>query len=64
MALSDKSNLSSFRAATPPSSDSTKAREFVKDSYKKAGGRPTDELERVYGEYLEYKRAKTNSRKD
>jgi hypothetical protein len=66
MAIFDKSKLSSFRAATAPSSDSIKAREFVRDSYKKAGGRPTTELERVYGEYLEYVkyRSKTGPRKD
>ena len=45
-------------------SDSAKARKFVKESYKKAGGRPTAELERIYGEYVKYKRAKSASRKD
>jgi hypothetical protein len=64
MAISEKSNPSSFRSATTKGSDSIKAREFVRNSYKRAGGRPTAELERVYGEYLEYKRAKTDSKKD
>ncbi|SDG00225.1 hypothetical protein SAMN05216337_11018 [Bradyrhizobium brasilense] len=60
MALSDK--ISSFWNAKQ--SDSPKAREFVKESYKKAGGRPTPELERVYGEYLRYERDKTTPKKD
>lgn len=57
MAILDKRLLGFSTAATQPS-DSPKAREFVKDTYRKAGGRPTPALERVYGEYLNYKRIK------
>jgi hypothetical protein len=64
MAILNKSHPSSFQDTTTPSSDSVKAREFVRDSYKKSGGHPTGELKRVYGEYLEYKRAKTGSKED
>ncbi|MGY3535258.1 hypothetical protein [Bradyrhizobium sp. USDA 4452] len=62
MALSDK--ISSFWSTPAKQSDSTKAREFVKESYKKSGGRPTPELERVYGEYLRYERNKAAPKKD
>jgi hypothetical protein len=57
MGISEKL-ISSFGTAPAHRSDSTKAREFVRETYKKAGGRPTPELERVYGEYLKYKREK------
>jgi hypothetical protein len=65
MAISKKWNRSSFSTVSAKHSDSVKAREFVKEVYRKAGGRPTPELERVYGEYLKYKRDRTSvSRKD
>jgi hypothetical protein len=57
MAILDKRILG-FTGAVAQPSDSPKAREFVKDTYRKAGGRPTPALERVYGEYLNYKRIK------
>ncbi len=58
MAISEKLTLLSFSVASTKRSDSERAREFVKKAYKEAGGRPTPELERVYGEYLRYQRDK------
>lgn len=57
MAISEK--LSMLSSAQPAEYlDSVRARQAVKRIYKKAGGRPTPELERVYGEYLRYQRDK------
>jgi hypothetical protein len=39
-----------------PTGDSLKGREIIRSAYKKSGG-PTKEFNRVYGEYLAYKRA-------
>jgi hypothetical protein len=43
-------------------SDSKKARKVVHEAHVRSGG-PTPELKRVYGEYLEYKRAKNSTAK-
>ena len=43
--------------------DSAKAREAIHAAYKKSGG-PTADLKRVYGEYLEYKRARAATAKN
>lgn len=50
----------SSRAHAP---DSTKARTIVHEAHIKSGG-PTPELRRVYGEYLEYERARGAASKD
>jgi hypothetical protein len=62
MATSEKFGRSS--GASGKHSDSTKAREFVKETYRKTGGRPAPGLERVYGEYLRYERDKAPTHKD
>jgi hypothetical protein len=65
MAILDRRSLLFFGTASAKRPDSPKAREFVRETYKKAGGRPTPELERVYGEYLKYNRdRKPPPRKD
>jgi hypothetical protein len=48
-----------FRVAA----DSVKAREAIHAAGKKSGG-PTPELKRVYGEYLDYKRARAATSKN
>jgi hypothetical protein len=45
-------------------SDSQKARDFVKDTYKKAGGKPTPELVRVYNEYLKHQQTRQQQQID
>lgn len=51
---------SSDRSRAP---DSVKARKVVHEAHIKSGG-PTPELKRVYGEYLEYERAKDATSKN
>ncbi len=51
---------SSDRSYAP---DSVKARKVVHEAHIKSGG-PTPELRRVYGEYLEYKRARIATAKN
>lgn len=60
--------LTSFWQSPPSSSqvvsgDSVRGREIIHEAHKKSGG-PTKELKRIYGEYLEYKRARSAKGKD